>query len=75
MSSVSEPRESSGMLYRVREWFITGAALTISFLITVMVLAFVLNFLSNVLTPVASTGPEPSIGRAVETTDAGREVS
>lgn len=54
MASASDSRESSGLLYRVREWLITGAALTIPFLITVMILGFVLNFLSNVLTPVVA---------------------
>jgi uncharacterized membrane protein len=72
MSSASEPRESSGMLGRVREWLIRGAALTIPFLITVMVLGFVLNFLSNVLTPVVEAarvlgfiGPVVAIARTV----------
>jgi uncharacterized membrane protein len=72
MSSASEPRESSGVLDRVREWLIRGAALTIPFLITVMVLGFVLNFLSNVLTPVVEAarvlgfiGPVVAIARAV----------
>ena len=36
----------------LREWVITGAALTIPFLITMMVLAFVLNFVSDLLTPI-----------------------
>jgi uncharacterized membrane protein len=56
----------------VREWLIRGAALTIPFLITVMVLAFVLNFLSNVLAPVVDAarvlgliGPVVAIARAV----------
>ena len=72
MASASEPRESSGVLHTLREWLITGAALTIPFLITVMVLAFVLNFLSNVLTPVVEAarvlgfiGPVADIARAV----------
>jgi uncharacterized membrane protein len=53
---MSTPRDAesaqSGIVGRVREWLISGAALTIPFIITVMVLGFVLNFLSNVLTPV-----------------------
>ncbi|WP_435077441.1 DUF502 domain-containing protein [Halococcus sp. AFM35] len=72
MASASGPRESSGALYRVREWLVTGAALTVPFLITVMVLAFVLNFLSNVLTPVVAAaralgfiGPVVGLARAV----------
>lgn len=52
--STSRDTESAqtGIVGRVREWLISGAALTIPFVITMMVLGFVLNFLSNVLTPV-----------------------
>jgi uncharacterized membrane protein len=63
---------SSGALYVLREWLITGVALTIPFLITVMVLAFVLNFLSNALTPAVEVarvlglvGPVVGVARAV----------
>lgn len=51
-SAVSSDLSNRTLRYRVREWLITGAALTIPFIITMMVLAFVLNFVSNVLTPV-----------------------
>ncbi|WP_049903955.1 DUF502 domain-containing protein [Halococcus agarilyticus] len=46
------PGANAGVRETLREWVITGAALTIPFLITVMVLAFVLNFVSDLLTPV-----------------------
>ena len=50
--SGTSSRVSAGAYAAVREWLITGAALTIPFIITVMVLAFVLNFVANALTPV-----------------------
>ena len=56
--SLLEPNEvgasanAGSLRAAVREWMITGAALTIPFIITVMVLAFVLNFVANALTPV-----------------------
>lgn len=45
---------TTGVVATVREWLITGAALTIPFIITVMVLGFVVNFLSNVLAPIVA---------------------
>ncbi|EMA44160.1 DUF502 domain-containing protein [Halococcus saccharolyticus] len=50
--ATTTPGANAGVRETLREWVITGAALTIPFLITVMVLAFVLNFVSNLLTPV-----------------------
>jgi uncharacterized membrane protein len=41
----------------LRQWIVTGAALTVPLLVTLVVLAFVLNFLSNALAPLA-TGVE-----------------
>jgi uncharacterized membrane protein len=41
----------------LRQWMVTGAALTVPLLVTLVVLAFVLNFLSNALAPLA-TGVE-----------------
>jgi uncharacterized membrane protein len=51
-SGTTSPGANAGVRETLREWVITGAALTIPFLITVMVLAFVLNFVSDLLTPV-----------------------
>jgi uncharacterized membrane protein len=41
----------------LRQWLVTGAALTVPLLVTLVVLGFVLNFLSNALAPLA-TGVE-----------------
>ncbi|PSQ64765.1 MAG: hypothetical protein BRD24_09535 [Halobacteriales archaeon SW_9_67_24] len=66
------PRTDTRFRETLREWVITGAALTIPFLITVMVLAFVLNFVSNLLTPVVGiaryfglVGPTVELARSL----------
>ncbi|EMA49345.1 MULTISPECIES: DUF502 domain-containing protein [Halococcus] len=51
-AATTAPGTNAGVRETLREWVITGAALTIPFLITVMVLAFVLNFVSDLLTPI-----------------------
>ncbi|WP_254545059.1 DUF502 domain-containing protein [Halomarina pelagica] len=53
--NVGRRRTNRTLRERVRQWFITGAALTIPLFATLLVLAFALDFLSGLLDPVVMT--------------------